>query len=106
MDQDNVLTLISEDDGSTNGFLIATLIDAPPVFDPGGKSCMIDDFVVACNALWDSVGTALLDEARVWAKREGAAQIILVTPKDHPEKNAFVTAQNLKTTTFWWTEDL
>ena len=64
MKQGNVLTLISDDGGATNGFLMATLVDAPPVYDIPGKTCMIDDYAVATDALWPSVGHDLLSEAR------------------------------------------
>ena len=44
---DQVITLVSEDAGQVTGFLIATLSPAPPVYDPGGLTCAIDDFVSA-----------------------------------------------------------
>ena len=39
----DVLTIVHEDYGRVDGVLIATTMDAPPVYDPGGKVCMIDD---------------------------------------------------------------
>src|SRR5262250_1450527 len=42
-----VITLVSEEDSQLTGFLIATLVAAPPVYDPGGLTCLIDDFTVA-----------------------------------------------------------
>jgi hypothetical protein len=42
------------------GFLIATLIPAPPVYDPGGRTCLIDDFVVIPAANWLTTGVELL----------------------------------------------
>jgi len=41
----NVIALVNEDNGSINGFLIASIIDAPPVYDPGSRVCLIDDFL-------------------------------------------------------------
>jgi hypothetical protein len=49
---DEVITLFSEEDGQLTGFLIApsALNPAPPVYDPGGLACDIDDFVVTLPA--------------------------------------------------------
>ena len=43
---DEIITLVSEEAGQLSGFLIAALDPAPPVYDPGGLTCQIDDFVV------------------------------------------------------------
>lgn len=106
MKQEHVLTLISEESDAANGFLMANLIDAPPVYDIPGKACMIDDFAVKSDALWDTVGQGLLSEARAWAKENGAAQIVIVSPTDHGEKNAFLGNEGATETTKWWTETL
>ena len=57
---DTVITLVSEEAGQLTGFLIATLTGAPPVYDPGGATCQIDDFVVVPEARWQSTGIRLL----------------------------------------------
>jgi len=103
MNQGNVLTLISEQDGKANGFLIASLIDAPPVYDIPGKACMIDDYAVETDALWASVGRDLLSEAKAWARQKDAAQVIVVSPTDHTDKNGFMENEGLAETTKWWT---
>lgn len=103
MNQANVLTLISEQDGKADGFLIASLIDAPPVYDIPGKACMIDDYAVETDALWASVGRDLLSEAKTWARQKDAAQVIVVSPTDHADKNGFMENQGLAETTKWWT---
>ncbi len=103
MNQGNVLTLISEQDGKPDGFLIASLIDAPPVYDISGKACMIDDYAVETDALWASVGRELLSEAKAWARQNDAAQVIVVSPTDHVDKNSFMETEGLAETTKWWT---
>src|SRR4051794_11746834 len=57
---DRTIALVHEWDGGIDGFVIATLLDAPPVYDPGGLTSLIDDFVVADEA-WEIVGAALLE---------------------------------------------
>jgi hypothetical protein len=53
------ICLVHDADGGLNGFIIGNVISAPPVYNPGGKVCMIDDFVVSDPALWATVGVAL-----------------------------------------------
>src|SRR4051794_27026345 len=57
------ICLVHEAGGPIDGFLIARVVAAPPVYDTGGKVCMIDDFMVSDPTLWPSVGIALRDEA-------------------------------------------
>lgn len=45
--QENVITLVEKSEGAIRGFIIATLVGSPPVYDPGGLTCLIDDFTVA-----------------------------------------------------------
>jgi hypothetical protein len=40
------LVFVSERDGVLSGFVTGALVTAPPVYDPGGPVCMVDDFVV------------------------------------------------------------
>ncbi len=82
----DVLTIVHEDDGVVNGTLVANTMDAPPVYDPGGKVCMIDDYVVDQPELWEGVGTRLLEHCREWAKAQGCVlQIIVCAQKDTPK---------------------
>ena len=68
VENEDTITLVSEDNDIVNGFLIGSLVDAPAVYDPGGKVCMVDDYVVGDPDLWSSVGISLLDLCRTIAK--------------------------------------
>jgi hypothetical protein len=57
---DGVICLVSEEADQATGFLIAMLAHAPPVYDPGGLTCQIDDFVVVTAARWPTTGVQLL----------------------------------------------
>jgi GNAT superfamily N-acetyltransferase len=84
------------------GFLIATPVRVPPVFEPG-PTAMIDDFCVAEPALWESVGPALLAEARARLRQRGFAQIVVVCGRKDAEKSAALDAADLSLTSTWWT---
>ena len=68
---DKVITLVGEESGQLTGFLVATLTGAPPVYDPGGATCQIDDFVVVPDARWQSTGPGCF--ALAWPRPAGAA---------------------------------
>jgi hypothetical protein len=99
---DKVITLVSEDAGQVTGFLIATLTGAPPVYDPGGLTCQIDDFVVAPAAKWPTTGAGLLRAGLAEAARRGAIQAVVVTGHlDQPKRQA-LRACGLEIASEWW----
>ena len=99
------LGLVHESDGTIDGFLIATIVPAPPVYDPGGLTCLIDDFAVASDDLWPSVGEALVQYASGWSKENGASQTVIITPMAHNEKMAFVENRRMTPSASWWVQD-
>jgi hypothetical protein len=82
------ITLVHEDpSGSVDGFLVAVLVPAPPVYEPGGLTCLVDDFMVAHRRLWATAGAALLAEATAQAVQRGAVQSVVVCgPQDEPKR--------------------
>ena len=73
----NAIALVQEELGKINGFVIAVLVESPPVYDPGGLTCLIDDFTVARKADWESIGPPLLEEVRRRALANGAVQMVV-----------------------------
>lgn len=76
IDDEGVLTLVSGPVGEITGYLVGQLVSAPPVYDPGGLTCLIDDFAVLDAADWATLGSALLraaqDAARPVARRRSS----------------------------------
>ncbi len=61
---------------------------APPVYDLGGLSTGVDDFMVRHPSLWATVGRALLNEVSVRAREQGSVQMIVVCgPADEPKRD-------------------
>src|SRR5215472_4059885 len=97
-----VITLVSEEDGQLTGFVIASLVPAPPVYDPGGLTCHIDDFVVAAASKWPVTGPALLRTALDEAAQRGAVQAVVVTAHlDRPKRQALRSC-GLEIASEWW----
>jgi hypothetical protein len=83
INSNEAIVLVSGSTSVLDAFAIATLIPAPPVYDRGGTSCVIDDFVVGDSTLWTTVGAQLLAEVQARASKEGAAQTVVVcSPRD------------------------
>jgi hypothetical protein len=67
--------------------VIAELRPAPPVYDPGELTALVDDFVVADPEDWPTMGQALLDEALRRATTRGAVQSVVVCGhRDEPKR--------------------
>lgn len=82
--------------------LIATLTDAPPVYDPGGPTCQIDDFVVFPDARWQTTGTRLLRAGLAEAGLRGAVQAVVVTGRLDQSKRQALRAYGLEPASEWW----
>jgi GNAT superfamily N-acetyltransferase len=99
---DEVIALVSEEDAELTGFVIATLKPAPPVYDPGGPSCDIDDFMVTPADRWPTTGVRLLRAVLAEAGRRGAVQAVVVTAQlDEPKREA-LRACGLEVASEWW----
>jgi len=107
VDDPEVGTFVHEDaKGDVDGFVVITTVPAPPVYDPGGLSSLIDDFAVSPSDRWTTAGVALLAEATAWAREHGAVQVVVVSgPHDHPKRTALHDA-GLYLASEWFTQPL
>ena len=104
---DGAAVLVSEHgSGARDGFLIATLVASPPVYDPGGLTCSVDDFVVAAPARWDTVGRALLQAAQAWGRERGAVQTVVVCGAHDGLKRKMLIECGLAVVSEWFTAPL
>jgi GNAT superfamily N-acetyltransferase len=99
---ENAICCVSEVNGEIDGFIIAQVGEAPPVYDPGGLVCVVDDFVVAEPALWNTVGRDLLDEARRMARLRGAELAVVVCGQMDVPKREMLQAAGLYVASEWW----
>ena len=101
-----VISLIHEQDETIDGFVIAMLVSAPEVYDPGGLSCVIDDFVVSDLSLWQNVGIALLNEVIREAKSRGAVQSIVVCGHHDTHKRTMLASIGSSIASEWWVKTI
>jgi GNAT superfamily N-acetyltransferase len=104
--EDKAIALVSEESGELTGFVIATLTGAPPVYDPGGATCQIDDFAVVPTARWESTGGRLLRAALAEAGRRGAVQAVGVNGHLDEPKRELLRACGLEPASEWWVTPL
>ena len=93
---------MAEIDGEVRGFLIAQPTPSPPVYDPGGRTALIDDFVVAPDQ-WETVGAQLLGEARQRLRAADFAQIVVVSARQDEDKTRLLESTDLSLASTWWT---
>jgi len=102
----SVVTLVAICDEAMVGFLIGQLVAAPVVYDPGGRTCVIDDFTVEHPASWATVGIDLLKAAQEEARQRGAAQVVVVCGHLDQAKRAALDSCQLAIASQWWVAPL
>lgn len=100
-DQD-VLARVAVTGAAVVGFVIGRLAPAPPVYDPGGVTCLVDDFNVAEPDLWPVVGVDLVRAIRDAARERGAVQVVVVTAHLDAVKRTALAAAGLRIASEWW----
>ena len=100
-----VITLVAVTGHDVAGFAIATVGVAPSVYDPGGLTCLVDDFVVADAHDWPTVGVILLRAVIRAALERGAAQIVVAAQLDEA-KRAVLAASGLSVASESWVHPL
>jgi hypothetical protein len=106
LERENVIALVHERGGIIDGFVIATVVEAPPVYEPGGKTCLIDDFAVGEPEDWPIAGAALLAEANRRAKALGAVQTVVVCGHRDAPKREMLAAAELTIASEWYVREI
>jgi GNAT superfamily N-acetyltransferase len=104
--RENVIALVHDLGAEIDGFVIATLMPAPPVYDPGGLTCLIDDFAVAEGSAWQSIGAALLHEVRREAAARGAVQAVVVCGHRDVPKREMLAGSGFTIASEWYATEL
>ena len=99
---EQALVVVARGSAGLRGFGTGRLVPAPPVYDPGGHSCLVDDLAVADPSTWGTVGPLLLEAFRTWANGRGAAQMVVVTAHLDEAKRAVLTGEGFTVASEWW----
>ncbi|WP_309083261.1 GNAT family N-acetyltransferase [Chelativorans sp.] len=93
--------LVAEHSSGIAGFLLASPVRVPPVYD-AGPTAVIDDFHVADDAIWNDVGGALLTELRLRLRERGFVQFVFVSAHRDTAKMRFLHEQGLSEHASWF----
>jgi GNAT superfamily N-acetyltransferase len=104
--QPNVIARVAEGGGRFLGFAIGVLQDPPPVYAPGGKTLLVDDFVVVEGDEGDAAASALLDAVISEARARGAVQVIVVAAAKDARASRWLEEKKLHVASQWWTRTL
>ncbi len=107
LDRTDVTMLVHEEStGAIDGFIIADFVPAPPVYNPGGPTCRVDDFCVSSDDLWASTGLELLNEVLRKAKEQGAAQSVVVCGHLDQPKRTMLDQMGYSIASEWYVHNL
>jgi hypothetical protein len=101
-----VIALVAEEGDTLSGFIIGALTIPPPVYNPGGSVCIIDDFAVATPQGWDLVGAALLAAMEREAKARGAVLSVIVCPQQDQAKRTMLQKVGAAVASEWHVKPL
>ncbi len=106
LEREDVIFLVHMDSGKLDGFIIADFVSAPPVYNPGGPTCRVDDFCTASASLWENIGQEVLGEVLRLAKEHGAAQSVVVCGHQDEPKRAMLAKFGYSIASEWHVRDL
>ncbi len=103
----DVLAFVHQSGEQMDGFIIGRVGPAPPVYDPGGPVCVVDDFVVADVERWIEIGSALLRQVEAAAHRERGCALVIVVCGDHDRpKQELLHRDGARIASQWWVKTL
>ncbi len=100
--RNNPVVLVCEKAEILLGYVIGLIVPAPPVYDPGGKTCLLSEFVVRDSNDWSTVGRALLDEIARKALAFGGVQVVAICAATDQPKQAMLQAAGLTIASEWY----
>jgi GNAT superfamily N-acetyltransferase len=104
--REDVITLVHEEDGTIDGFIIADFVPAPPVYDVPGPTTRVDDFCVAQSKDWATISRELLEAVMHEARRRGAAQIVVICAHLDQPKREMLMQTGLSLASEWYVTPL
>lgn len=100
--KETCVALVHEQNGQIDGFIIGTILPAPPVYDPGGLTCLVDDFALADEKAWESLGAALLAAVRQKVATRGVVQTVVVCAHLDEPKQSMLRDVGLSVASEWY----
>jgi hypothetical protein len=104
--KENVLLWVALEADTVEGFIFASVVASPVVYNPGGKVCFVDDFVISKAGLWPTMGKALLEAVTTELQKSGVVLgNVVCGPKDTP-KRLMLGSMGYSVATEWFVKAL
>lgn len=101
-----VISLVARTGPTLDGFVFASVVTTPPVYNPGGPTGLVDDFAVAYVALWATTGRELLDAVKRHLTERGVAQVVVICGHHDLPKRAVLIEAGLSVASEWFVAPL
>ena len=100
----NVATLVHETAGRLDGYAFGTVTSAPPVYDPGGPVCVVDDF--AADGTDATAGLALLEAISRHGHERGTVLTVVIAGHADAPKRRLVAEHGFRQASEFYTRPL
>ncbi|MEZ4730788.1 MAG: hypothetical protein R3E79_26995 [Caldilineaceae bacterium] len=95
LNNEQLVPLVHESDHNVDGFIIANLRN--------GRECSVDDFAIAAESAWETIGKSLLQAAGDAAKQRGIQRYMVVCGHLDQPKRQMLSNVGLAIEQYWYT---
>lgn len=106
LSQPDTIAMVAHDEAGLAGMAIALLQSPPPVYQPGGPVCFLDDFASVEGPRGDRAALVLLDAITAEGRRRGAALMIAVAAAADETLAGLLRLRGLAPASQWWAKPL
>lgn len=99
--RENSIVLVCEQDNTISGYASAIVIPTPPVYDPGGPTCLVLETGMAPTQ-WKAAGPALWQAVQNAAAQQDAVQYVVICAANDQAKQAALFAAGLTIASEWY----
>jgi|GEM_PF-1126755 len=105
VEANDTVAFVHETNGAIDGLILGRLLNAPPVYDPGGKVCLIGDFFVEKPATWTDAGEALVAAADARVQEFGGVLACIECMRSDVEKRELLLSLKFSVASDWYCRD-
>lgn len=103
---EQLTVLVAEHNGAICGCLIALVAVTPPVYDPGGATCLVTEFKVVETGKQDSICNALLNEMGQIASQKDAVQHVVMCDVNDLQSQSLLTKFGMTIASEWYSGNI
>lgn len=99
----DLISVVAESQGRVVGYAIGRPGGpAPPVYDPGGTTCLVDEFALDDRDAWPESGAPLLAALEAAAGERGDVQLLVACGRDELQKRELLDRRRYRYPVDWY----